>query len=393
MSDPTGAAPEPAHTEPAHTEPISPEHSTPEPAPPEPNILDDAESLAVSHPQILPRITTLPDQCREAWEAGTAWPIPDDLLGATRVVLFGVGGSGIGAAFIATLASQCGTVPMQHVPAYEAPPLGPDTLAIAFSHSGETEETLEAFQTALNAGARGLAITGGGRLGRLAGSLGYSVFEHDDPGPPKTAFGWGVFPALAILVRLGLLDLDPTEVTAAIDQLSHAAEHWGPASTEAGNAAKQIARRIHGRVPVIIGPGLLAIAAHRWAGEIQENGHQVAFYESLPEADHNLVSGFGRPAGAALHVLLLDAVPMHPRNRWRVQVTADALDRAGVPHDELLIGGDRAFDATLRACYLGDWTSFYLAVLNGVDPLPNEEIWAVKAALNEPVPPGRIPGA
>lgn len=356
--------------------------SAPVNPPDSPGDLDDGPLLAAADPGALrARIADLPAQCRAAWEAGLRWPIPEPLHGADRVALFGVGGSGIGAAFMAALAATSGTVPMQHIAAYESPPLGPGALAVACSHSGETEETLEAFQHALNGGARGLAITGGGRLGRLAPRLGYAVLAHDDPGPPKTAFGWGVFPALAVLIRLGLLDIPQAEVEAALDQLTHAAAHWGPEAPEAENAAKQIARRIHGHVPVVIGPGLLAVAARRWAGEIQENGHQVAFHESLPEADHNLVSGFGRPAGVPVYVALLDAAPLHPRNRARVRVTADALDRAGVAHDELLIGGERLLDATLRACYLGDWVSLYLAVLNGVDPLPNEEIWAVKAAL------------
>ncbi len=72
---------------------------------------------------------------------------------------------------------------------------------------------------------------------------------------------------------------------------------------------------------------------------------------------------------------------LHERNRLRVRLTAEALDAAGIAHDELLIGGAEPLDAVLRASYLGDWVSLYLAMLNEADPTPVEPIWRLKAEL------------
>ena len=107
-------------------------------------------------------------------------------------------------------------------------------------------------------------------------------------------------------------------------------------------------------------------------GNDTENAKQWALSATLPEADHNLVVGFAKPEGvrAQLHVVLLDGEALHPRNRLRVELTAAQLQEAGVSHEVVTVEGEALLDSILRACYLGDWVSYYLALLNGADPLP-----------------------
>jgi glucose/mannose-6-phosphate isomerase len=228
-----------------------------------------------------------------------------------------------------------------------------------------------------------MAITSGGKLGRLADSLGYATLTYGFEGMPRAAIGWGIFPLLAILQRLDVLDIDDATVETALTELSAAATDWGIDQPQSSNAAKQIAVGLKGRVPLIVGPDFFQVAARRWAGQMNENAKQWAFHAALPEVDHNLIMGFGQPATAneALHVLFLDSPILHDRNRLRVRLTAAALDDAGVTHDELLIGGAEPLDALLRATYLGDWVSLYLAMLNEVDPSPADAIERLKAEL------------
>jgi glucose/mannose-6-phosphate isomerase len=284
---------------------------------------------------------------------------------------------------VATLAARMSTVPIQIVRGYTLPPIDEQTLVVASSYSGETEETLEAFQAALSGPGMHMAITGGGKLARLAESLDYAVLTYAFEGQPRAAIGWGVFPLLAILGRLGALQVDEAAVDAALVELTQAAADWGIDCPTRENAAKQIATGLRGRVPVILGPDFFEVAARRWAGQINENAKQWAFHAALPEADHNLIVGFGQPAIAteALHVLFLDSTLVHERSRLRVRLTGDALDTAGVTHDELLLGGADPPDALLRATYLGDWVSLYLGMLNEVDPTPVEPIQRLKAEL------------
>jgi glucose/mannose-6-phosphate isomerase len=317
-------------------------------------------------------IAGLPEQSRQAWDAGRRWPLPPAFTKPSRVVVLGMGGSAIGGDMIATLSARSSTVPIQIVRGYTMPATDEHTLVVASSFSGDTEETLETFNTALERPGMHLALTSGGRLGRLAGSLGYALLKYDFQGQPRSALGWGVFPLLALLHRLGAIDVDEAAVDSTIHELGQAATDWGIDRPCDENAAKLIATALHGRVPLIVGTDFFEVVARRWAGQVNENAKQWAFHVALPEANHNLIVGFASPPAAreALHVLFLDSAILHERNRLRVRMTGEALDRAGISHDELLIGGADPLDAMLRASYLGDWVSLYLGMLNEVDPTP-----------------------
>lgn len=329
-------------------------------------------------------IAALPAQCRTAWDTGRGWVPPATWHTPKRVVIVGMGGSAIGADIVATLAAPLSSIPMQVVRGYTSPPVDEDTLVIASSYSGETEETLEAFQGTLGQPGMRAAITSGGRLARLGADLGYAVYRYEFPGQPRAALGWGVFGLLGLLQRVGVAPIADHAVDNAIAELERCAADWGLDVPTADNAAKQIALRLHGKVAVVIGPDVLEVAARRFAGELSENSKQWALVSALPEMNHNLVVGLGLPAIAAeaLQVILLDSAALHPRNRLRVQLTAAEMETAGVPHDELLIGGTEPLDTVMRACYLGDWVSLYLAMLNGVDPSATPPIARLKNALN-----------
>jgi glucose/mannose-6-phosphate isomerase len=267
---------------------------------------------------------------------------------------------------------------------YAPPLLDRDALLVACSHSGETEEVLAALERAGAEPGMRLAITSGGRLAELASRHGYPLFRHTHPGPPKVAMGYGLFPLLAILERLGAVRADPEAVAASFDGLAAGAEQWGLAVPAAENLAKRTAVRLVGRLPVVFGAETLAVAARRWAQQINELSKRWAFHAELPEVDHNLIDGFaGTPGGEQPHVITLDAGFLLPRNRRRVQLTAQELDRAGVSHDELAVGGEDPLTAMLRAAYLGDWVAYYLALLYEVDPKPNPAIARVKSALRD----------
>ena len=328
-------------------------------------------------------VAGLPEQAAEAWDAGRAWASGLALPTPRRVVCAGMGGSAIGAEIAAVLAASRSAVPVEVVRDYEPPVLGEASLFVACSFSGETEEVLAAWEAAAAAGAARVAVTTGGTLARLAARDGAPVFAFRFAGPPRAAFGWGVFPLLALLRRAGALALDDAEASAAIAALAACRDASAPGAPPPANEARRIAGRLAGRAPVVLGAGALRVAARRWAAQIAENAGQWAFAEALPEADHNLVAGFARPPGVAsrLCAVLLDAPSSHPRHRRRVALTARELERAGVACEVVRVEGAGVLDTALRASYLGDWASYYLALANGADPLDVAPIDRVKAAL------------
>src|SRR6185295_16730090 len=128
---------------------------------------------------------------------------------------------------------------------------------------GETEETLSAFRAALSVPCRRLVITTGGTLAQLATDAGAPVFRYAWDGPPRGAFGYGVFALLAILAGADVLRVDPAEVEAALTGLEADAASLAPSIPTGGNLAKLLALRMHGQIPVILGADALEIATRR----------------------------------------------------------------------------------------------------------------------------------
>jgi len=286
------------------------------------------------------------------------------------VILAGVGGSAIGADVAATLATDLCATPVQVVRNYHLPPLEAGTLVILCSFSGNTEETLAAFDTVAASAATGIAITTGGQLARQARAAGMPVISYAWDGPPRTGLGFGVFIPLAILHRLGILELSERDLAGGFAALDRAVEVYGLGT--AANRAKSLGAWLHGGVPAVIGADMLEVAARRWAGEMSENAKQVAAAYGIPEFNHNQLEAAAR-AGAEvgpLRFIILDAPPVHPRNRLRVSQTAEMMLAAGRQVQVANAGGSTPIEAILAACSLGSWTSYYLGLLRGVDPAP-----------------------
>ena len=347
-------------------------------------MLDDPDlRTRVDTSRFWQRIVELPLQARKASELGRKWEPPQGFMRPRRIILLGVGGSAIGGDVVATIASRFSSVPVEVVRDYSAPTADRETLIIACSFSGQTEEVLTAFLAQLDGECMCLALTTGGALGALALEHNVPLLNYEFDGPPRTAFGYGVLPLLEVLRRLEVLDLQAEVIEHALLGFGRDAQAWGPEQPTISNMAKQIALRLYDRVPVIVGPDVFAVAARRWAGQLAENAKQWAFFEALPEVNHNLIVVLDRrqQAEKAFRVLLLDGPVIHPRNHSRVELTATELANAGVDHEVVPIGAVDPLSAILQACYLGDWVSYYVALLNGVDPLQTSILDRVKSAM------------
>ena len=349
------------------------------------SVLDAAEALAARDPSSFHTLLErLPDQAREAWALGQSWPLPPGFRTPSRVVLLGVGGSAIGADMVATLARLHGHAPVEVVRQYTPPATDAGALVIACSFSGNTEETVAAFESTLDTPGMRIAFTAGGRLAALARERRVPLLSYGWDGPPRTALGYGLFTVLGVLARLGAIDISDAEAGAAIGALRDAAERYGLRAPK--NDAKRLAIAIGRRVPVIIGVDFLEVAARRFATEISENAKQWAFSAALPEFNHNAMQAIAGPTGTpdTLTPIIIDAPAVHPRNRRRVQETVRMMREAGVQPHVFDVGGDTPFDAIVRGATFASWTSFYLAMLRGVDPTPTPVLDALKQRMAQP---------
>lgn len=348
--------------------------------------LDRPETYAaVDRAGMLGHVQALAAQVADAWRLAAAFDAPARYQGAAAIVVAGMGGSAIGADLVRALVSDTLAVPLVVWRDYGLPAwVDARTLVIASSYSGGTEETLSSVKRALAVGAPVLGITTGGALADLLTEAGAPVLRFAYTAQPRAALGYSLGLVLGLLARLGYLPDQALAVAAATDALREAADQLGPAVPTAFNGAKQLARTLHGRVAVIYGGGFLAPVARRWKGQLNENAKNWAFFEELPELDHNAVMGYRYPAGGAgPHVVQLHSALLPPRLTLRAEVTAELLARYGIPYTTVVAWGDGLLAQLLTAVAYGDWVSYYLALLNEIDPTEIGAIDQLKARLGE----------
>ncbi len=332
--------------------------------------IGSVERIRAADPgNMLDRIKELPTQVRDAWRIARAATLPPAYADVRNITVTGMGGSAIGGDLAAALLADELAVPMAihrdyGLPAY----VGRDSLVIASSYSGNTEETLAAFDLAQKRGAKVLALTTGGKLAELSKAAGYPVVTFSYRAQPRAALGYSLGLVLGCLTKLGFIrDLD-ADVTAALADLARIEErvHEGAAT----NDAKKLAVDLHGRVPFVYGAGVMGVMARRVKGQWNENAKNWSAFDVMSELNHNAVVGFPHPAAAreALAVILLRSDRDNPRHKIRFDVTAELLERAGIRHTTLRFAGQSMLSEVLQMTMFTDYVTFYLALLNGADP-------------------------
>ena len=350
------------------------------------SILDDPKTYRRLDPEgCAEAIRGLPEQCLEAWQAVENLRLPPAYADVDKIVVVGMGASAIGGDFLRVLTAAEGRAGVTTSRGYDLPRwVDARTLVVCSSHSGTTEETLSAFKQARATDAKLLVITTGGRLNELADATGVPALTYAfDLASPRAAFGHGLVRLLGVARAIGALALDGDRLGRAVESMRSLRSGIDLSVPESDNAAKQLARRLHGRLPFVVGGGFLAPAALRWQTQLNENAKTWAFSDELPEINHNLIVGLGLPTGALglLHVVFLDAAGLHPRTRLRFDATADLLREAGVGHERLVFEETDLLAALLCAVHFGDLVSLYLAMLNGVQPFGVANIDWLKARL------------
>jgi glucose/mannose-6-phosphate isomerase len=334
---------------------------------------------------MLSEIDSLPEQLQTAWALGQDMPLPEPLR-IRHIVLVGMGGSAIGADLIQAYAHSLAPIPIIVWRNYNLPVfVGTESLVIASSHSGNTEETLSAFDRALKVGAKTVAITTGGELAKRAKTGDVPLWRFQHSGQPRAAVGYSFGLLLAVIHRMGWLPDPSKEVEDAIATMQDQQATLRANVPIAQNAAKRMAGQLMGRWPTIIGADFLAPVARRWRTQISEIAKAVAQFEELPEADHNLVAGVSDPQELIpkMMVIFLQASHCHSRNQLRTDATREVLMVEGFNTDVFESQGNSRLAQQWTTLHFGDYVSFYLAMSYGVDPTPVPAIEGLKKRLKE----------
>jgi len=293
-----------------------------------------------------------------------------------------MGGSAIGADLLAAYCEPLCRVPILVHRDYNLPAWarGPETLCIASSHSGNTEETLSAFEQAVEADCRILAICTGGKLAAAAQNTGAALWRFEHHGQPRAAVGYSFGLLLAVFARLGLIPDPENELREAVAAMQQQQENLGAEVVAAKNPAKRMAGQLLNRWVTVFGAGLLAPVARRWKGQISEVAKAWGQFEFLPEANHNTLAGIENPENILpqMMVIFLQSPSDHPRNQLRSDLTRQILLLQGIATDFIHAQGETRLAHLWATLHLGDYVAYYLAMAYGVDPTPVEMIEGLK---------------
>lgn len=301
-----------------------------------------------------------------------------------KVVVAGMGGSALSALLAKNWLEAELEVPVEVVRTYDLPSyVGNDTLLIASSYSGNTEETISCYDQAMERGAQTVVIASGGQLIERA--------QRDDvahvvvPGgmQPRMTTIQGLRALMKVYEHFGVTDDSYyNQIASHSEWLKGEVEQWTKDITTDRNAAKQIALYSVGKTPVFYAGHVMGPVAYKWKISWNENAKNVAFYNELPEFNHNEFMGWAsHPVHKPYVVFDLLSSHEHDRTKRRFVVTDKLLSGLRPKAHIVNLRGETILAQMLWASILADFSSIYTAILNGVNPTPVELIEKFKAEL------------
>lgn len=302
-----------------------------------------------------------------------------------NVIVSGLGGSAIGGDILKAYAAQKMEMPVivnrdYHLPRF----VNQDTLFVAVSYSGNTEETLQAYSEARSRGARIMVITSGGKLAEMAVKDGHVVVSIPGGLSPRAATGYLLAPLLLSLEAAGLFTCAAADLEETCRILQNLRDLIHPGMEGHDNPARLLAQQIKGNIPVIWGTaGCSEPAALRWKAQINENAKSPAYYNVFPELNHNEIVGFEAPAELLSSLVIIILIDKYDNERVqkRIAITREII-RDRVKHVlEVESAGESLLARIYSLIYVGDYASYYLALEYGINPTPVAVIDYLKQQL------------
>lgn len=296
-----------------------------------------------------------------------------------NIIVCGMGGSGLPGDILVTLRP----LDVFIYKSYRLPPqAGNESLIICISYSGNTEETLSSFQTALNRKLPVISITAGGKLAELSKKYNVPCVILPPPKiPPRLALGEMFAALVQILVNHHLLDEEITEGILRVGNSLKPEEF----KEEGGKLAKKIFKKI----PIIYNSRRFREIGWIWKNSLNETAKILAITNYFPELNHNEIVGFWKinemqVKNEKLYVIILrDKKGSHSRILKQMEITKDLIEREGIKVEFVDIEGETLLEKIFSTIILGFWTAYHLALLYKIDPTPIKQIEELKRKLKE----------
>ncbi len=329
-------------------------------------------------------IEQFPMQWKKAVERTETLSLQMDPGRIQNICMAGMGSSVIGADLIRAYSYDPCPYPIQVVRHYHIPNwIDENTLFIGCSFSGSTEETLAAVSEAAQKGAQIIVITSGGELLVEASKYDFDYITFPCEMPSRTALASGFVPLFRIFQSLGWID----ETEEALQETTEFLEQQGQMYDNVDESeALSLAELLVDTLPIIYSDTITMQPVNlRWRSQIEENAKTIAYGNTFPEMTHNEIVGWERITHLTgrLSVVILKDRDDNIKVNQRMQIIEDLISDQVESVNVFTTRGYSRLTRMFSLIQLGDWASFYLAMLNRVDPTPTPKIDLLKRRLSE----------
>ena len=278
-----------------------------------------------------------------------------------KVVICGLGGSGIGGTIVKETIQDEAKVPVEVMKSYTLPAyVDANTLVICCSYSGNTEETLESYSEAKKCKAHIVSVTSGGKLLEASKADGNDVIVIPSGMPPRACLGYSLTQLFKVMGFHGIAS------TPYLDQILSSAKLLVENQASLMKAAKRLAEIIGDKYPVIYSTSLHEGVAIRFRQQLNENAKILCWHHVIPEMNHNELVGWSHEYPDVAVIIFRDAHE-HPRNELRIELCKKVFEQFSHVVIEVLSKGASALEKKLYWIYFGDWVSWYLSEIRHVD--------------------------
>jgi len=320
--------------------------------------------MVLDSQNMLQVIKDFPKQCREAFSLPKGISVSGEI---SNIVVLGMGGSAVGGDLLKIYLGNT-NIPVFVNRDYKAPKfVNENSLVFAVSYSGNTEETLSAYQDAYGKNAKIIGITSGGKLADEC----EKVIKIPSGLQPRAALGYLFFPMIGVLHNTNIIRVKNDELNDMINTLKN--------TDKFNSEGEALAKKLKGKIPIIYASEALGAVAFRWKTQINENAKMAAFYNVFSEMNHNEIAGYKGMDRKFVAVLIRDKYD-NERIKRRMDICKGIMEMTANV-EEVQTKGDSLLARMFSAIYLGDFVSYYLALWNRVDPGPVEIIEQMKKKL------------
>jgi glucose/mannose-6-phosphate isomerase len=314
-------------------------------------------------------------QIKDAISIGESAELKNNGKKISNVLITGLGGSGIGGKIVSQLTAHQLKVPVNINNDYTIPNyVNENTLVIASSLSGNTEETLCALEIAREKGAEIACITSGGTLLKIAKEKEYNHIVLPTEKSPRAMLSYSLIQQLFMLYNYGLIDAQfKKELHSSVLLLQEN-------EADIKSSAKELAQGLYGKTSVLYAEAKFEGVVTRMRQQINENAKSLCWHHVLPEMNHNELVGWAGGNNKYAVVMLRSAFD-HPRTSVRMDISKKIISEYTSSLFEFNAKGESIIEQSLYLILFGDWVSVYLAELNQVDSIEVKVIDYLKGEL------------